>query len=264
MISSHLLKQISAAVLGTCLLAPVATIAADNTKTMPAPAVVTPAPMTPMSPADRAAYSDREQRKMWNSEKEQLEKALGVGQDKASYTKALADQGYQITSINADRPTYVEYEIVKGSHTYELQIDLDKATGKSTKIDVSTNVWRTAGTKAALKGTKGTMASKYEPANDAYSDRAHMKAWTTEKDKLEKQLALGHDKAYYADQLKKMGYQVTSTNDNEKDYLEYEVVKGHDSYEVQIDFDGGKAKKVDVTTNMWQSDATERALGQKH
>jgi hypothetical protein len=29
---------------------------------------------------------------------------------------------------------------------------------------------------------------------------------------------------------------------------------------VQIDFDGNKAKDVDVTTNVWQTEATERAL----
>ena len=45
------------------------------------------------------------------------------------------------------------------------------------------------------------------------------------------------------------------------DYAEYEVVKGSDSYEVQIDFDkGGKARKVDVAANVWKADATERAL----
>jgi ABC-type Fe3+-citrate transport system substrate-binding protein len=124
-------------------------------------------------------------------------------------------------------------------------------------------MWRSDATKAALRGTKTEVATKALPANEAYSDRARMKDWSNEKEKLEKSLALGNDKAYYADQLKKMGYQITSTNDQEKDYVEYEVVKGRDSYEVQIDFDGGKAKKVDVTTNMWQSDATDKALSAK-
>ena len=71
---------------------------------------------------------------------------------------------------------------------------------------------------------------------------------------------MGHEKGYYNQQLKSMGYQVTSVNDNEKDYVEYEVVKGSDSYEVQVDFENGKAKEIDVTTNVWQSEATERAL----
>ena len=71
---------------------------------------------------------------------------------------------------------------------------------------------------------------------------------------------MGHEKGYYSQQLKSMGYQVTSVNDSEKDYVEYEVVKGSDSYEVQVDFANGKAKEIDVTTNVWQSEATERAL----
>ena len=76
--------------------------------------------------------------------------------------------------------------------------------------------------------------------------------------------ALGHDPAYYQQQLKKMGYQVTSVNDRDKGHVEYEVVKGDNSYEVQIDLEGGKAKKLDVASNVWQSDATERALAKRH
>ena len=87
-----------------------------------------------------------------------------------------------------------------------------------------------------------------------------MATWNKEKDQLEKSLSLGKDKSYYSEQLKTLGYQVTSVNDNEKDYVELEVVKGGNSYEVQIDFDGNKAKDVDVTTNVWQTEATERAL----
>ena len=89
-----------------------------------------------------------------------------------------------------------------------------------------------------------------------------MKTWSGEKDKLQKMLAVGHDKAWYAAELKKMGYQVTSVNENEKDYVEYEIVKGDETYEVQIDMANNMGKKVDVTTNMWQSEATEKALAQ--
>ncbi|MEO6361789.1 MAG: hypothetical protein ABIO71_01035, partial [Caldimonas sp.] len=193
------------------------------------------------TPHDRMAYSDRENMKPWKNDKDQLEAALKLGEGKDFYAKTLADNGYQITSINADKADYVEYEVVKGKHSYEVQIDLEG--GKAKKVDVATNMWRAASTKAAMRGEKTAAATKYDKANDTYSDRARMKGWSGEKDKLEKSLALGHDKAYYTEQLKKMGYQITATNDNEKDYLEYEVVKGTDSYEVQIDLDAGKAKK---------------------
>lgn len=206
-----------------------------------------------------ATYSDRAQMKAWSSGKEQLERELGVGQNKAFYVKALADRGFHITSINTDRPAAVEYEVVKGKETYEVQIDFD-AAGKSTKVDVTTNAWRSDATKAAMKGDKVPVATRFERGTETYSDRARLKAASGEKDRLEKSLALGHDKDYYSQQLKSMGYQITSVNDAEKDYVEYEIVKGGDSFEVQIEFAGGKAKDVDVTTNVWQSDATQRAL----
>jgi len=206
-----------------------------------------------------ATYSDRAQMKAWSSGKEQLERELGVGQNKAFYVKALSDRGFHITSINTDKPTALEYEVVKGKETYEVQVDFD-AAGKSTKVDVTTNAWRSDATKAAMKGDKVPVATRYERGNESYSDRARMKTWSSEKDRLEKSLALGHDKDYYNQQLKSMGYQITSVNDSEKDYVEYEIVKGSDSFEVQIEFAGGKAQDVDVTTNAWQSDATERAL----
>ncbi|MEO7940983.1 MAG: hypothetical protein ABIR55_20360, partial [Burkholderiaceae bacterium] len=123
------------------------------------------------------------------------------------------------------------------------------------------NLWRADSTKQALRSGKAVAATKAMPDGHRYSDRANTKNWTSEKDKLEKSLGNGKDVATYKAELKKMGYQVTSTNDKDKNYVEMEVVKGHDSYEVQIDLDdAGKGKKVDVAANMWQSEATEKAL----
>lgn len=217
-------------------------------------------------PADKGVmnYSDRDQMKSWTGEKEKLEQALKVGASKADYMKVLADNGYTITAINRDTAGYVEYEVVKGTQSYEVQIDLDKKTSMGSKVDVDRNQWRADATKEAMRGGKAVMASKPLANGEAYSDRANNKGWTAQKEKLEQGMVLGKDVAYYTGQLKKMGYQITSTNDKEKNYVEYEVVKGRDTYEIQLDLDdAGKARKVDVTTNMWQSDATEKALGQK-
>lgn len=93
-----------------------------------------------------------------------------------------------------------------------------------------------------------------------YSDRDRSKAWNNEKDKLEQALKPGQDKNYYRQQLEKMGYKITSVNYDKPDYVEYEIVKGDDSYEVQIDMENGKASKIDVATNMWKAEATEKAL----
>jgi hypothetical protein len=82
---------------------------------------------------------------------------------------------------------------------------------------------------------------------------------------LEKSLKTGESKQSYRSQLEKMGYKITSVNADKPDYVEYEIVKGNDTYEVQIDFDknSGKATKVDVTSNLWQADATDKALSQR-
>lgn len=214
------------------------------------------------APADNSvSYSDRARVTAWSSDKVILAQALKVDASKADYIKILADNGYTITAINKDQPDYVEYEVVKGSHSYEVQIDLDKKTKLGTKVDVDSNLWRADATKAALRSGKAVMATKPLANAYRYSDRTYRKSWTNEKEKLEKSLPLGQDVAFYTNELKKRGYQITSTNDQDKDYVEMEVVKGRDSYEVQIDLDDAyKAKKVDVASNMWQSDATEKAL----
>lgn len=76
---------------------------------------------------------------------------------------------------------------------------------------------------------------------------------------LERELKLGQNKAFYAKALADRGFHITSINSDKPEAVEYEVVKGS-TFEVQIDLEAGKAKNVDVTTNAWQSDATERAL----
>src|SRR5215204_6351010 len=78
------------------------------------------------SDADRSRYSDREMQKGYEDEEKKLEQALKTGQDKNAYRRELEKMGYQITSVNYDKPDYVEYEIVKGNNTYEVQIDFDK------------------------------------------------------------------------------------------------------------------------------------------
>lgn len=209
--------------------------------------------------APGTAFSDRAQMKNWTSDKEQLERELKPGQGKAFYLKALTDRGFQVTSVNADSATRAEYEVVKGDRSYELQLSL-APDGRATGVDITTNIWRSDATKAALRGNTVPAATQYRPGNEAFSDRPRMKNWTDEKERLERALAPGQDRGYYERQLQALGYQVTAVNDRESDYLEYEIVKGGDSFEVQIDLKGGKASKVDVTANVWRADATERAL----
>lgn len=255
--------SLAATAIGLCLAAPLAAHAADAAKPGMNDKMANPTPAAVALNNDRMVYSDRANRKAWGDDKEALERDLAKGHDKAWYVKAITDKGYQITSVNVDKPTEVEYEVVKGRQTYEVKVDFDKASHMGKDVDVSTNMWRADSTKRAMAGDKVPMATGYVKGNEAYSDRGYMKSWSGEKDRMEKQLGTGHDRGYYLAELKKMGYQVTSTNDNEKDYVEYEVVKGKNSYEVQVDFDNGKSTKVDVATNLWQAEGTEKALDAK-
>ncbi len=215
---------------------------------------------TATAPANTIAYSDRERMSLWTNEKQRLESVLATGHNKAQYLKSLADNGYTVTSINADKPDYLEYEVVKNTNSYEVQIELDKA-GKGESVKVESNIWRADATKSVLRGNRMDQPPRYVASNSAYSDSPRMARWNTESEKLEKALAEGKPLAAYTAELKKMGYQITSTNDRDKDYVEMEIVKDQSTYEVQIDLDeSGKASKVDVTANMWQSDETEKAL----
>jgi len=226
-------------------------------------AQTTPAAKSTAAQKDTITYSDNARMKPWTDEKGKIEALLPKGLDKAAYLKKLTDAGYQITAVLKDDAGDAEYEIVKGGNTWEVDFDFDKA-GKATSVDVSTNLWQAEGTEAALAGKTSPGATAYVKGNERYSDKGRMKVWSGEKERLEKTLSRGQAKSFYAAELKKMGYQITSTNENEKDKVEYEVVKGSDTYEVQIDFDSaGKSKDVHVSSNMWKTDATKQAMKMK-
>jgi len=236
-------------VFATVLISPAALMAADRVK----------------SAGDGNRYSDRDHMKTWGNEKEKLEHALKTGHDKGFYRRELEKLGYNITAVNYDKPDYLEYEIVKGRDTFEVQIDFDKDNRKATKVDVTTNMWQAESTDRALKDRKKVAYPGQTTRNpERYSERDRRKSWGDEKDRLEKALKTGEEKPFYRRELEKLGYKVTAVNYDKPDYVEYEVVKGQDTYEVQIDIDTNsrKATKVDVTTNMWKADATKKALEQ--
>lgn len=208
-------------------------------------------------------YSDRDRMKTAKDSEDKLQKALKTGETKDFYRRELEKMGWQITSVNYDKPDYLEYEIVKGDDSYEVQIDFDKNSNKATKVDVTTNVWKTDETERALKDRKKVAYPNRTTTNpERYSDRDRIKASKDSKDSLEKALKTGETKQFYRRELEKMGWKVTSVNYDKPDYVEYEIVKGDDTYEVQIDIDKNskKATKVDVTTNAWKTDATKQAL----
>src|SRR5437667_4702172 len=99
-------------------------------------------------------YSDRDRMKTAKDSEDKLEQALKTGETKDFYRRELEKMGWQITSVNYDKPDYVEWEIVKSPATYEVQIDLDKNNHKAKKVDVAWNMWKADATEKALKGEK--------------------------------------------------------------------------------------------------------------
>src|SRR5919106_266763 len=133
------------------------------------------APVTAVSATtdDGSKYSDRDRMRSAKGDEEKLEQTLKTGEEKAFYRRELEKMGWHITSVNYDKPDYLEYEIVKGDQSFEVQIDVDKNSHKSTKVDVTTNAWKTDATKQALKNREARVDyPKKTTANPArYSDR---------------------------------------------------------------------------------------------
>jgi uncharacterized protein YmfQ (DUF2313 family) len=210
-------------------------------------------------------FSDRDRMKSSEDEKKQLEQALKTGEEKDFYRRELEKMGWQITAVNYNKPDYLEYEIVKGPSTYEVQVTLDKNSHKANKVDVEWNMWKAEATERALKGQKVDFPRGTTSNASRYSERDKMKSSKNEKTKLEQALKTGEEKDFYRRQLEKMGWQITSVNHDKPDYVEYEIVKGSSTYEVQLDFDKNshKSNKVSVTYNGWKADSTNKALNVK-
>src|SRR5206468_4644701 len=125
---------------------------------------------------DNSKYSDRDRMKSSKDDKEKLEQALKTGEGKDFYRRELEKMGWQITSVNYDKPDYLEYEIVKGDRTFEVQIDFDKNSHKANKVDVGWNAWKTDATNKALKRKKVKYPNNTTANPSRISDRDRMKA----------------------------------------------------------------------------------------
>lgn len=216
-------------------------------------------PKTATNPSD---FSDRDRMKSSTDEKKQLEQVLKTGEEREFYRRELEKMGWHITALNYDKPDYVEYEIVKGPSSYEVQLSFDKNSRKANKVDVTWNTWKAESTERALKGDKVEYPKRTTANPSRFSDRDMTKSSKNEKTRLENALKTGEEKDFYRRELEKMGWQITSVNYDKPDYVEYEIVKGSSTYEVQIDLDKNshKATKVDVAYNMWKAEATNKAL----
>jgi len=141
-------------------------------------------------------------------------------------------------------------------------VSFDKNSRKANKVDVAWNMWKADSTEKALKGDKVDYPKRTTANPSRYSERDMMKSSKNEKTRLENALKTGEERDFYRRELEKMGWQITSVNYDKPDYIEYEVVKGSSTYEVQIDLDKNshKANKVNVAYNLWKAEATNKAL----
>ncbi len=214
-----------------------------------------------------ARYSERAHKGNWERGKEELTRELKIGEEKGFYRRELEKLGYQVTSVNYDKPDYLEYEVVKGDQTYEIQLDIDKASHRASKVDVTANLYKADTTNRVLQGHKLADREKtdqglFHARNSRFSDRDHKSSWEAGKEELVRSLKIGEEKPFYRRELHKLGYQITSVNSDKPEYTEYEIVKGDRSYEIAIDFEKNshRANKVDVGTNMWRAKETDEAL----
>jgi hypothetical protein len=194
---------------------------------------------------------------MWNQGQAELQKQLAPGAPAADYRKKIEGLGYQVTSTNYNNKDYLEYELVKGDMTWEVQIDVDDKTSKATKVDVVTNMWKTDATERALG--RNVVASSKPMYRNPYSERDRVSVSRLIKE-LEA-MPVDQTKQFYKDNLTKQGYEITRINTDDKDMLSLEAVKGANSVELNVAFNDktGKSTSIDADSMWFESEATSEA-----
>jgi hypothetical protein len=192
----------------------------------------------------------------WNQGQSELQKQLAPGAAAGDYRKKIEGLGYKVTSVNYNNEDYLEYELVKGDMTWEVQIDIDDNTKKATKVEVVTNAWKTDATERALGRTVATNSKPIY--QNPYSERDRVSVSRLVKE-LEA-MPVGQTKQFYKDNLAKQGYTITRVNTDESDELSLEAVKGANSVELNVAFneETGKSTSIDADSMWVESEATSR------
>lgn len=216
----------------------------------------------------------------WNRGQAELQKQLVPGMAPETYKQKLEQLGYKITSTNYNNPDYLEYEVVKGDQSWEVQIDVDDEANRATEIDIAHNVWQTEATRAALRDAQrqartntansaaatetrvtangsATNTRRVTPLrNNQYSDRD--RAQTDQLIRELESLPLGHDKEFYKDALRQRGYDITRVTEDDADELDLEAVKDGNSVKMEVEFDenSGRSTEVDASTLWAESEST--------
>ena len=166
---THFIALASAALLSTGI----AQAADGHTKTMPA---------TKTTEQSVAPAKSTSAMKAMNAEREQLAQKLRAGKTRADLDKILQDNGFRISAINEDKKDYLEYEVVKGQNSYEVQMDFSDGPSHATKIQVEPNMWSATPSSALVTTTPNTALTTkavqcwWPTTNKATTSP---KAWTT-------------------------------------------------------------------------------------
>lgn len=212
---------------------------------------------------NKHSWQDSMNLENYDQQRAALEDSLSSAKTVEQLRTGLEKAGYRITSINTESANKVEYEVVKGDHTFEVRSNVDADTLKD--VEVTNNLWRAENTKRALKDADYDASDvKFDKDNEGrYSDAQFADTWTQEKEALIKAMPVGKEFADYKKILEDKGYQITSVNDQDDDEIEFEIVKGDHSFEVNLEYedDSKVVDEVKVTNNIWHSEETEKALG---
>jgi hypothetical protein len=199
----------------------------------------------------------------WEHGQEELRQGLPTGELRTFYPRKLNELGYEMTALNYSDEDYLEYEVVKGAYSYEVQIDIDEKTQKATEIEIDPNRWMTESTERALDRNK-LLAAIDDPDfyvvfyGYRYSDRDQ--ARVEEMVKNLEGLPTGNDAAFYKDELKRRGYTISKIHTDDKEALKLEMVKNARSVAFAVTFDPqtGQSTDVNAAPLWWESAATER------
>ncbi|WP_319783730.1 hypothetical protein [Oceanisphaera sp. IT1-181] len=210
-------------------------------------------------------WQDRMGLENYDLQRVALEKDLIGSETVEQLRSRLQKAGYRLTAINQESDSGVEYEVVKGDHTFEVKSEV--SDGKLKDLEVTNNIWRADSTKRALKDAdydaSDVTFDKEHPGR--YSDAQFADTWAQEKEALAAAMPVGKKFDDYKKILEDRGYQITSINDVDDDDVEFEIVKGDHSFEVNLerDDDTQVVNEVEVSNNIWHSEETEKALDKK-
>ncbi len=96
----------------------------------------------------------------------------------------------------------------------------------------------------------------------SWVDRVRMGDHSKEKDRLEELFAGAQSVQALQQMIEEQGYAITSVNARSDDGVEYEIARAGYSYEVQAELESGRPTEIDVSSNIWRAEATERAMNE--